>query len=243
VRNIVLIPINTMIEFKQIIGRGTRLYDGKDYFTIFDFVKAYHHFSYPEWDGEPVEPQEPKTPRPRGGEDQPESPEPTGGDEPPEPARKLKIKLADGKERAIRHMMATTFWSANGRPMSAAQFVERLFGELPTLFADEDELRALWSEPATRKALLERLAEKGFGDAQLAEIKSLIDAEKSDLYDVLAYIAFALSPITREERVQTRKGNIFAHYGDDNRLDARGGSWRSWPMAATGDLGSQGLGC
>ncbi len=60
IRNIVLMrPINSMIEFKQIIGRGTRLYDGKDYFTIYDFVKAHHHFSDPEWDGEPLEP-EPK---------------------------------------------------------------------------------------------------------------------------------------------------------------------------------------
>ena len=58
IRNIVLMrPINTMIEFKQIIGRGTRLYDGKDYFTIYDFVKAYRHFSDPEWDGEPLEPE------------------------------------------------------------------------------------------------------------------------------------------------------------------------------------------
>jgi type I restriction enzyme R subunit len=58
VRNIVLMrPINSMIEFKQIIGRGTRLYDGKDYFTIYDFVKAHHHFSDPEWDGEPQDPE------------------------------------------------------------------------------------------------------------------------------------------------------------------------------------------
>ena len=57
VRNIVLMrPINSMIEFKQIIGRGTRLFDGKDYFTIYDFVKAYEHFNDPEWDGEPMEP-------------------------------------------------------------------------------------------------------------------------------------------------------------------------------------------
>ena len=57
VRNIVLMrPINSMIEFKQIIGRGTRLFDGKDYFTIYDFVKAYEHFNDPEWDGEPLEP-------------------------------------------------------------------------------------------------------------------------------------------------------------------------------------------
>ena len=65
VRNIVLMrPVNSMIEFKQIIGRGTRLFDGKDYFTIYDFVKAYEHFNDPEWDGEPVEP---VPPRPRGG--------------------------------------------------------------------------------------------------------------------------------------------------------------------------------
>ena len=58
IRNIVLMrPINSMIEFKQIIGRGTRLYDGKDYFTIYDFVKAHHHFNDPEWDGQPLEPE------------------------------------------------------------------------------------------------------------------------------------------------------------------------------------------
>ena len=57
VRNIVLMrPIKSIIEFKQIIGRGTRLYDGKDYFTIHDFVKAYEHFNDPDWDGE-VEPE------------------------------------------------------------------------------------------------------------------------------------------------------------------------------------------
>src|SRR5208283_3810330 len=64
IRNIVLMrPINSMIEFKQIVGRGTRLFDGKEYFTIYDFVDAYHHFADPEWDGEPIEP-EPKEPRP-----------------------------------------------------------------------------------------------------------------------------------------------------------------------------------
>ncbi|KYK44768.1 restriction endonuclease subunit R [Bradyrhizobium liaoningense] len=215
VRNIVLMrPVNSMIEFKQIIGRGTRLYEGKDYFTIYDFVKAYQHFNDPEWDGEPVEPEQPQPRPPKGGGD--EEPKPReGDDEEPKRQQRLKIKLADGKERTIQHMMATTFWSADGKPMSAAQFIERLFGELPALFKNEDELRALWSEPGTRRALLEALSEKGFGDAQLAEIKRLIDAEKSDLYDVLAYIAFALSPITREERVQARKGAIFAQYGDD----------------------------
>jgi type I restriction enzyme R subunit len=217
VRNIVLMrPINSIIEFKQIIGRGTRLFDGKDYFTIYDFVKAYQHFNDPEWDGEPAEPPEEAKPRRQRKEKGETRPNDTGGEE--EETRKqpkLRIKLADGKERAIQHMMATTFWGPDGKPMSAAQFVERLFGELPALFKDEDELRALWSEPETRKKLLEALADKGFGDTELSAIKRLIDAEKSDLYDVLAYIAFALSPVTREERVSTRKGRIYSHYSDD----------------------------
>jgi type I restriction enzyme, R subunit len=221
VRNIVLMrPINSMIEFKQIIGRGTRLFDGKDYFTIYDFVKAYEHFSDPEWDGEPVEPLEPAPVVPRGDDG---APKPDGGedgeplDDPPR-QQKLKIKLADGKERSIQHMTATTFWSVDGRPMSAAEFVTRLFGELPALFKDEDELRALWSQPDTRKALLDSLAEKGYGREQLREIERMIDAEKSDLFDVLAYIAFALSPITRQERADASRPVITARY--DAKLQA-----------------------
>src|SRR5450755_2791787 len=110
-------PVNSMIEFKQIIGRGTRLYDGKDHFTIYDFVKAYQHFNDPEWDGEPLEPEATKTPTPRGeGERQESSDE--GEQETPEKPAKLKIKLADGKERTIQHIMATTFWGPDGKPMS-----------------------------------------------------------------------------------------------------------------------------
>ncbi len=215
VRNIVLMrPVNSMIEFKQIIGRGTRLFDGKDYFTIYDFVKAYEHFSDPEWDGEPADPVAP-TPKPGTNEtDEPADDEKNEGDDddaPPRP-QKIRIKLADGKERTIQHMMATTFWSPDGKPMSAAEFIARLFGELPALFKDEDELRALWSQPDTRRTLLENLAEKGFGGEQLREIERMIDAEKSDLYDVLAYIAFALSPITRQQRADSRKQEIFVHY-------------------------------
>lgn len=217
VRNIVLMrPINSMIEFKQIIGRGTRLYDGKDYFTIYDFVKAYHHFNDPSWDGEPAEPvATPTTPGKEPGEGN-EPPAPTGGDEGDENPRpkKLKIKLADGKERSIQHMMATTFMGMDGKPMSAAQFVERLYGELPQLFKSEEELRALWSVPDTRRRLLDALAEKGFGSEQIQEISLIIDAEKSDIFDVLAYIGFALSPITRGERVDQRKSRILSNYGD-----------------------------
>jgi len=199
IRNIVLMrPINSMIEFKQIIGRGTRLYDGKDYFTIYDFVKAHHHFNDPEWDGEPLEPEpkEPKEPKPKG--------EPGEIHDPP-PSYTIKVKLADGKARTIQHMLCTTFWHPDGTPMSAQQFMELLFGRLPELFQNEAELRALWSAPDTRRKLLDGLAERGFGREQLAEMQRIIDAEKSDLFDVLAHVAYALAPLTREERATQAK--------------------------------------
>jgi len=211
VRNIVLMrPINSMIEFKQIIGRGTRLYDGKDYFTIYDFVKAHHHFSDPEWDGEPIDP-EPPAPRPTSSE---QKPSPGESPKPPERPQRIKVRLADGKERTIQFMAATTFWSADGRPMSAGQFLESLYGTLPDFFKDEDELRAIWSEPSTRKALLLGLAEKGFGKEPMAEIQKIIEAENSDLFDVLAYVAFALHPFTRVERADKAKHAVQAHFND-----------------------------
>ena len=210
VRNIVLMrPVNSMIEFKQIIGRGTRLYDGKDYFTVYDFVKAYHHFADAEWDGEPLEPVEPQ-PRPDPGDP---DPEPPITDPPPRP-RMVKITLADGKARQIQHMMETTFWGADGTPLSSKQFLEQLFGDLPEFFSDEAQLRELWGHPETRAKLLEGLAEKGYGREQLDEIRKLIDAERSDLFDVLARIAFAHDPVTREARAGERRELIFSHYGD-----------------------------
>ena len=216
IRNIVLMrPINSMIEFKQIIGRGTRLYDGKDYFTIYDFVKAHHHFSDPEWDGEPLEPEprDPRDPRPR-----PEPPPEVHGAPPPEYKKRAKIKLADGKERTIQHMMCTTFWHPDGTPMSAGQFMELLFGKLPEFFKNEAQLRALWSAPDTRKKLLQGLAEKGFGHEQLTEMQKIIDAEKSDLFDVLAHVAYALHPVTRESRAVGAKSRIDMSFSARQRV-------------------------
>ena len=219
VRNIVLMrPVRSMIEFKQIIGRGTRLYEGKDYFTIYDFVQAHHHFSDPAWDGEPIEPEPRAAPRAASECDEDGQP----GDDGPGAldrmldgaidgdgrAVKTQIKLADGKMRNFQSMSATSFWSADGRPLSAAQFMESLFGALPEFFRDEDQLRALWSAPDTRRKLLTGLAEKGFDKALLGEMQKLIEAPHSDLFDVLAYVAFAQAPLTRSQRAdQARLGN------------------------------------
>ena len=216
IRNIVLMrPVNSMIEFKQIIGRGTRLYDGKDYFTIYDFVKAHHHFSDPEWDGEP----EDQTKEGKGGgpgdnddaDDTGDGADDDGGDDRGKP-RKLVIKLADGKERSLQHIVATTFWSPDGKPMSAKQFLESLYGALPDLFKNEDELRTLWSDPDTRKKLLQGLGDRGFGKDMLGEMQKAIDAEKSDLFDVLAYIAYARQPRSREERAASAQARISGQF-------------------------------
>ncbi|QBM74382.1 DEAD/DEAH box helicase [Sphingomonas sp. AAP5] len=226
IRNIVLMrPITNMIEFKQIIGRGTRLFDGKDYFTIYDFVKAYELFNDPEWDGEPLAPNPPGAPRgtPDGDGDG------DGGDvgddtsgrddgDGAEPAGCLIIRLADGKERSFQHISASTFWDASGKPISATQFVESLFGKLPELFRDEAELRALWGEPDTRAALIAGLAERGFDGEQLAQVRGMIDAEQSDLFDVLNYIAHTKCPLKRIERVATHRASILSRYDAKQQL-------------------------
>ncbi|HLA08666.1 MAG TPA: type I restriction-modification enzyme R subunit C-terminal domain-containing protein, partial [Anaerolineales bacterium] len=206
IRNIILMrPINSMIEFKQIIGRGTRLFDGKEYFTLYDFVDAHHHFADPEWDGEPEEPVE-KEPRKTGEPPQP----PLEPADKPEPRVKVKVKLRDGKEREIQHMTSTLYYSPDGRPISAEQFLQNLFGVLPAFFKSEEELRKLWSSPITRKALLEQLEQVGFGKEELTMMQSLINAENSDLFDVLEYISFLHQPITRELRVAKAQSKIFA---------------------------------
>jgi len=241
IRNIVLLrPINSMIEFKQIIGRGTRLFDGKEFFTVYDYVDAYRHFSDPEWDGEalPCEKcgeiiceciNEPKTPpkpckvcgqRPCICEKTPPEPCPVCGESPCICNKRqiVKVKLADGKERELKHMVSTSFWSADGRPISAEEFLHNLFGELPKFFKSEEELRTIWSIPATRRALLDKLSEAGFGKEELSTLQVLIDAEKSDLYDVLEYVFNSnIKPITREARVAAAQINIFELLNDKQK--------------------------
>ena len=239
IRNIVLLrPINSMIEFKQIIGRGTRLFDGKEFFTIYDYVDAYHHFADPEWDGEPL-PEEPCTicgempcvcitepPKPckKCGQrpcicEKPE-PEPCKkcGQRPCVCKKKVKIKLSDGKEREIQHMIATSFWSADGKPISVQEFMESLFGKLPQLFKNEEELRTIWSNPLTRRTLLEKLDEAGFSKDDLTTLQRLVNLEKSDLFDVLEYVFNSDSiTMTREERVTAAEATIFALLNEKQR--------------------------
>ena len=197
IRHIVILrPVKSIIEFKQIIGRGTRLYDGKDYFTIHDFFNASHNFYDPEWDGDPDIPVDggivdgPPV-RPTG---------PVGGGSPrPE---KIVVRLSNGKELAFQNMTEKMFYSVDGKTMTLAEFIQSLFNtlDMPEFFKNEEELRAIWSVPATRKQLLHNLENAGFPQKQLEDIQDLIDAQSSDLFDVLEYVKYHFTPVLREAR-------------------------------------------
>ena len=216
VRNIVLLrPVNNMIEFKQIIGRGTRLFEGKHYFTIVDFVGAYHLFNDPEWDGDPMEPDTSEGPTTEGEEHIIDE-----GDESDSeaPAATVRIKLADGKEREIQST-ASTYFFIDGKPVSSEDFIKHLFGklQLPELLGSEESLRKHWENPITRRELLLRLEREGCSRDDLVKLQELIHAEDSDLFDVLEYISYATPPITRQARVRMAEGKIYAFLNESER--------------------------
>ena len=204
VRNIVLMrPINSMIEFKQIIGRGTRLYDGKYFFTVFDFVRAYEHFAQPEWDGEAVCPVCGNNPctchkKPGGGGGGGGG----GGISPRPPKKVIEIKLSDGKRRAIKYQTEVMFWSPDGKPVPAQDFIKDMYGKLPGFYTSIDDLRQLWADPKTREQLMEKLGQAGYDMEVLNQIRHIIDADNSDLLDVLEYISYAIPPIERKQRAE-----------------------------------------
>ena len=210
IRNIVLLrTINSMVEFKQIIGRGTRLFEDKEYFTIYDFVKAHHLFSDPEWDGDPVTPDEPVAPKTT------RTPDP---DKPTvERPQKIRIELAAGKVREFNFTMTTTFWGPNGEQLTVEQFLKNLFGELPSFYKNEADLRRIWSDPLTRSELLTKLGEHGFSMVDLSKIQELISATESDLYDVLAYLSFAAPKKTREKRAAGARKKVALQFSDRTR--------------------------
>ena len=197
IRHIVILrPVKSIIEFKQIIGRGTRLYDGKDYFTIHDFFNASHNFYDPEWDGEP------ESPIVCGPDDPTPLPSPGGGSGGASRPEKIVVRLSNGKELAFQNMTEKMFYSVDGKTMTLSEFIQSLFNtlDMPEFFKNEEELRAIWSVPATRKQLLHNLENAGFPQKQLEDIQDLIDARSSDLFDVLEYVKYHFTPVMRESR-------------------------------------------
>ncbi|WP_127845477.1 EcoAI/FtnUII family type I restriction enzme subunit R [Psychroflexus aestuariivivens] len=206
VRNIVLTsPIGSMVEFKQIIGRGTRVFDGKDFFTIVDFVGATNLFYDAEWDGEPEDP------KGQGGEDPiprpPKKPKVKEPGEPYERKEKLIIELSNGRQIKVTDI-DTRYIDENGKPLTVREFLEKLIGELPTIYKDEDQLREIWSNPDTRSELLEKLGELGFDNEQLNDLRNMIATPECDIFDVLSHISFSSDLMTRKQRVKFVKDDV-----------------------------------
>jgi type I restriction enzyme, R subunit len=214
VRNIVLVRnISSIVEFKQIIGRGTRLFDDKDFFTILDFTGATENFYDDEWDGIPDEPTKiikvdeegkplgehvpPQYPLP--GEERAGLLEASGGNE-YRPKVKIEIKLSDNRTLRIINI-ETRYIGADGKPMSATEFVRSLTdGVLPTLYRSEEQLREIWQKPETRKALLTELERRGLDDEHLEILQRMFEAEDCDIFDVLNHVSHSRDMITRRER-------------------------------------------
>ena len=217
IRNIVLMrPVNSMIEFKQIIGRGTRLFEDKFYFTIVDFVGASKNFEDPEWDGEPLPPgPEGDPPGPEGDPPGPEGDPPGPEGDPPE---KIVIKLSTERELSIMSMSTTLFYF-DGQPIGQTEFIKKLFNTitLPQFFENEEELQKVWSSPITRQKLLKKLEQEGFSKDDLKSIQKLIMADDSDIYDVLQYIAFQKKLVSRKDRVVSAEHDIYENVSDNER--------------------------
>lgn len=209
VRNVVLDrSVGSMVEFKQIVGRGTRVFEGKDYFTIIDFRGATNKFYDEDWDGEP-EVLEPKdmgdipsepdiTEQPEDGNDV--------GTEPNEPKSRLRVKL--GKHRELKIIdVEIRYIDENGKPLTIQEFVEKLIKQLPGLFKSVDELRDIWSDPDSREQLLVKLVQVGFDKEQLSTLRRLFDANECDIFDLLAFLAFEQPMATRKSRADAVRDN------------------------------------
>lgn len=223
VRNIVLLrPVNSMVEFKQIVGRGTRIYEGKFYFTIYDFVEAYKNFADPAWDGEPVCSKcgnDPCTCNKNQTTDKPIFKKNDKDDVITDfnTETKLEIKLSDGRVRKIQYIKNDLFWDSSGKPISAEDFLNKIFGQLPEFFHSEEELDKIWSHPQTRENFLTTMKEAGYDENILTNIQDLIGAKNSDLIDVIKYIAYNKQPIKRLDRVEETKNKINSVYSEEQK--------------------------
>ncbi len=213
VRNIVLVRnIGSIVEYKQIIGRGTRLYDGKDFFTILDFVGATNEFRDEIWDGgEDITEPEPKTPPvPRKPRDLPEGPT-----EPKEPT--LIVELDAGREVKVIDIETRYIDPETGKLLSAKDFLMKLVDRLPMFYKDEAQLRKIWSNPDSREELLVHLTTIGIGEEQLQNLSRMFEAENSDIFDILAHLSYGT-----DIRYRTERRDIASSILDEyESLDAR----------------------
>ncbi|EAJ5709258.1 DEAD/DEAH box helicase [Campylobacter lari] len=202
VRNIVLLAnIGSIIEFKQIIGRGTRVYEGKDFFTILDFTGVTRLFYDPKWDGEQIKDEEKtevKTIQNKREQSKPK--EATKQKEVTVHLKGTKLKVLD---------ITTSYIGDSDKPLSTKEFLEFLVGKLAEFYNDETRLREIWSNQASRKEFLQKLEKDRISEQVLEELTVIFEQKDCDVYDVLAHLSFNSEIKTRHERVLNVKNSTF----------------------------------
>ena len=236
VRSIVLLKqVKSMVEFKQIVGRGTRLYDGKPYFTIYDFTDATSKFTDPTWDGPVVCPKCQQNPCVCG--DKPRQPCPVCGHlpctcppkvHPPCPKcgcwpcvcenegkKPIDVKLSGGRVIAAYWQDKIFF---DNEMLSAAEFLTRFAKAIRKATQTPELLRECWADMAKRKDFIEAMEVVGFDADKLREIQRNVGRQDCDVLDVMLDIAYDVAPVTREFRAQRAEHNKAALTGERKSL-------------------------
>lgn len=215
VRNIVLLAnIGSIIEFKQIIGRGTRVYEGKDFFTIIDFVGATKLFYDPKWDGEQVKDEDKEDKSEIWGKQNKKESDKT---KETESKKAITVHLKGTKLKVLD--INTSYLGSNGKPLSTKEFLEFLIGKLAEYYDDEVKLREIWSKQETRLNFLKTLEKDGVDENALKDLGEIFDKKDCDIYDVLAHLSFNAEIKTRQERVlQVEKSEFLKRFQKEKAL-------------------------
>ena len=216
VRNIILVRnIGSIVEYKQIVGRGTRVFEGKDFFTIYDFMGATNDFIDEIWDGAPEDVEIIETDEKTENSIQPLS-QPSPLEEKEQAAEwekkeKLIVKLGPTREVKVIDIETRYLDPVTGKHLSSEAFLGRIVGELPKFYTGEHQLRELWSKPETRQELLDNLAKLGIEQDQLDDLRKMFHAENSDIFDILAHLSFDADIKYRAERSKYAE-SVLTHY-------------------------------
>lgn len=215
VRNIVLLAnIGSIIEFKQIIGRGTRVYEGKDFFTIIDFVGATKLFYDPKWDGEQVKDEDKEDKSEIWGKQNKKESDKT---KETESKKAITVHLKGTKLKVLD--INTSYLGSNGKPLSTKEFLEFLIGKLAEYYDDEVKLREIWSKQETRLNFLKTLEKDGVDENALKDLGEIFDKKDCDIYDVLAHLSFNAEIKTRQERVlQVENGEFLKRFQKEKAI-------------------------
>ncbi len=227
--------INSMTEFKQIVGRGTRVREDKEklFFTILDYTgSATRNFADPDFDGEPplitedeidgegnIIGGEEWTPEPPTDEDEPDDWEddddtdepPTDGDGEP----RQKYYLSQGTVSIVAE--SVQIYGTDGK-LRTVQFTQYAKEQITTMFPSMNEFRSKWNDLQERQHILDELENNGISIDQLMEITK---QQEADPFDLLCFVAFDLKPLTRKQRADLLKKNkpdFFAHYSEKAKV-------------------------